>query len=162
MKHILNKLWKRSQMRNNILLQELHIEHSPVYGVEPMKFNVVDEFVNYGHEESLQFDFLDNSEESGPSSFFPKTEYNFSLDVSSLDRVGQYLKNGMVEVLSYLIKDKILLATILSCSTLLVFFAFLLPESANIAVSLFISAPLSMAIMGYYKKHKSKLAYYGI
>jgi len=145
---------------HDILLREFNVGILPSYNETPIQFSVVDEFVNYSDEGSIQFDFLDNSEEFNSDSFFPKKQYAFSLDVSSLDYIGQYLKNGIVEVFSYLIKDKILLATILSCTALLVFFMLMpLPPSANIAASLFTLAPLSTAFMGYYKKQKSKFSY---
>ena len=114
-------------------------------------------------------DFLDNSEENKYQSehlgeneeFFLSNSFQLqvSFEINSIINYGKIFTSKIMDVFLFIVKDKKLLASVIGLSGLSAILFFLLPFSYSIGAILFLCAPLSMAIIGFYKKEKRKLSY---
>jgi hypothetical protein len=83
-----------------------------------------------------------------------------SFDIFQLKSTGSlfFMSNGVGMILE-IHKDKKLFLSLVGISSLMGLVYFLFPESFNLTSLIFLSAPLSMSIIGYYKKLKKNLNY---
>ncbi len=117
-------------------------------------------------ESPTNFDFLDNSEENQYQSehlepneelFFSQSSMlQVSFEISSIIDYGKLFSSEIMDVFLFIVKDKKLLASLIGLVGLSAILFYFLPFAYNLSAILFLCAPLSMAIIGFYKKERAK------
>ena len=113
------------------------------------------------------FNFLDNTEENeyqknnletNEELFF--SQYlilQISFEINSIVNYGKLFVSEIMDVFLFIMKDQKLLASLIGLSGLSIFLFSFLPFSYNVSALLFLCAPLSIAIIGFYKKERAKI-----
>ena len=119
--------------------------------------------------ESVPTDFLDNDKENEykknnsetSEEFFPSQSLilQISFEIDSIANHGKLFVSEVMDVFLFIVNDQKLLASLIGISGLSIFLLSFLPTSYNISAFLFLCAPLSMAVMGFYKKERTKRNY---